>query len=173
MTVLVPWFERKFAPVAKELFPNLIERLRSTPASLEDRAASLLRERLIYRQAEKWSVQEQVGHLLDLEPLWAARLDNFVNGDELLAVADLSNRKTHEANHNAVPLERLLSDFRNQRKNFVERLEKLEDAVISREALHPRLKLPMTLPDHMYFLAEHDMHHLAQISKLLQLAHSA
>ena len=35
--------------------------------------------------------------LLDLEPLWMARVDDYLANAVGLTVADLSNRKTHEA----------------------------------------------------------------------------
>jgi hypothetical protein len=33
--------------------------------------------------------------------------------------------------------------------------------------MHPRLKQPMRLVDHLFFVAEHDDHHLALIRELL------
>ena len=33
--------------------------------------------------------------------------------------------------------------------------------------LHPRLKQPMRLVDHLYFVAEHDDHHLAKIWEMI------
>ena len=52
----------------------------------------------------EWSAQDHAGHLLDLEPPWMARVDDFLTDRDTLAVADLGNRKTHEANHNAQEL---------------------------------------------------------------------
>jgi hypothetical protein len=43
------------------------------------------------------------------------------------------------------------------------RLDQMEPALFSRTMLHPRLKQPMRLVDHLYFVAEHDDHHLAHI----------
>jgi hypothetical protein len=34
--------------------------------------------------------------------------------------------------------------------------------------LHPRLKQPMRLVDHLYFVAEHDDHHLARIWEMIE-----
>ena len=33
---------------------------------------------LVGEPQEKWSAQEHAGHLLDLEPLWMARVDDFL-----------------------------------------------------------------------------------------------
>src|SRR5229473_371799 len=96
------WFERKFEfSLPLELFPNLCARLRGTPARLEDALRGRSNHTLTAKAHDKWSAQEHAGHLLDLEPLWLARVDDFFLADgDTLTVADLSNRKTHEANHN-------------------------------------------------------------------------
>jgi hypothetical protein len=83
------------------------------------------------------------------------------------AAADLTNRRTHEANHNAVPLANLLAAFRAARGELVRRLESFPDDGLAFTALHPRLKAPMNVVDLAYFVAEHDDYHLARISELL------
>src|SRR5262249_20091249 len=151
------WFERKFEftfPV--ELHPNLCARLRGTPARLEEITRDADHETLARKPEDKWSAQEHAGHLLDLEPLWAARVDDFLKGGTELTVADLKNRKTHEANHNARPLETILSEFRAMRAQLVKRVEGIDPALFSRSMIHPRLKQSMRLVDHLYFVAEHD-----------------
>jgi uncharacterized damage-inducible protein DinB len=167
MSEVPKWFERKFDllfPV--DLYPNVCARLRGTPARLEELIRAYPRELLVRKPAEKWSIQEQAGHLLDLEPLWLARVDDYLAGVEPLSAADLSNRKTHEANHNARPIEEILAGFRKARMTLIQRAEVLEPALFARTALHPRLKTPMRLVDHLYFAAEHDDHHLACIWEL-------
>ena len=164
------WFERKFDfafPV--EQYPNVCVRLWGTPARLEEMLRNVMTNAdvLVRKPQNKWSAQEQAGHLLDLEPLWMARVDDFVSGRETLAVADLSNRKTHEANHNARDLAEILTGFRTARHHLVERLEACDPDVFARTSLHPRLKQPLRLVDHLHFVAEHDDHHLAKIWELI------
>ena len=96
-----------------------------------------------------------------------ARVDDFLAGGETLTAADLSNRKTHEANHNARPLREILTEFRTARLQLVNRVEEFQPEVFARSMLHPRLKKPMRLVDHLYFAAEHDDHHLAKIWELI------
>ena len=100
------------------------------------------------------------------EPLWLSRLDDFASGTETLRAADLSNRKTHEASHNERDVQEILSQFRKARALLVERAENFEAKMYSRTALHPRLKTPMRLVDHLYFVAEHDDQHMARIWEL-------
>lgn len=158
------WFERKFEfAFSPELFPNLCVRLRGTPARLEEMLRDCPRDVLIARRGEKWTVQEQAGHLLDLEELWDARLGDFLEGRPHLSAADLQNRKTHEANHNARQIGDLLAEFRAARTSLVGRLDALNHDAVARTLVHPRLQQPMRLVDHLYFVAEHDDHHLAKI----------
>jgi uncharacterized damage-inducible protein DinB len=167
MSKVAVWFERKFTfDFPADLYPNLIIRLRGTPARLEELVHGLAPERLTSKPEGKWSIQENAGHLLDLEPLWFARVDDFIAGKETLAAADLTNRKTNDARHNERRIEELLAAFRKARTALVGRLETLTAADFARTALHPRLKTPMRLADHLYFIAEHDDHHLARIWEL-------
>jgi uncharacterized damage-inducible protein DinB len=162
------WFDRKFEfsfPV--ELHPNLCARLRGTPARLEETLRGRSREILTKKPQEKWSAQEHVGHLLDLEPLWLARVDDYVAGSAQLTATDLQNRKTDEANHNARPLQQILTQFRAARERLLKRVDELDASLLARSIPHPRLKTPMRLVDHLYFVAEHDDHHLARIWELV------
>jgi uncharacterized damage-inducible protein DinB len=169
MSQVPVWFERRFEfsfPV--ELHPNLLARLRGTPARLEEVLRGRSREILIKKPQEKWSAQEHAGHLLDLEPLWLARVGDYVAGIVQLTVTDLQNRKTDEAKYNARTLERILSEFRAARGELVKRADEVDASLLARAIAHPRLKTPMRLVDHLYFVAEHDDHHLARIWELIK-----
>jgi uncharacterized damage-inducible protein DinB len=173
MSEVSNWFERKFEfsfPV--ELYPNLCVRLRGTPARLEEMVRACPRERLVQRPEEKWSAQEHAGHLADLDPLWMARVDDYLAGAVELTAADLSNRKTDEAGHNGRRIEDILAEFRQARLRLVDRVASLEAALFDRSIPHPRLKKPLRLVDHLYFAAEHDDHHLARIWELMSARNS-
>lgn len=165
----VPWFERQFSfELPLSMFPNVLERLRGTPARVEERVGGLAPERLRTRVGEAWSIQENVGHLIELESIWIGRLDEFAQGLERLRAADLSNRSTFDADYNARDTAAVLAGFRAIRGELVRRLEQLPDEAIARTALHPRLGTPMRVLDLMVFVAEHDDHHLAAITEILK-----
>jgi len=168
MTQVPLWFERKFDfTFPLDLFPNLCARLRGTPARLEELVRGVSRDDLARKTGNKWSAQEHAGHLLDLEPLWLARVEDFLVGGSELTAADLRNRKTDEANHNARPVAEVLQEFRDARSRLVKKVEAMDPAGLGRTMLHPRLKQPMRLVDHLFFAAEHDDHHLAMIWEML------
>jgi hypothetical protein len=169
MVSRMSWFERKFdlgLPVWT--LPNVIERLRGTPARVGELTRSLAPGVLARRDGERWSIQEHVGHLLDLGWLDLARVEDFTAGREVLTAADMSNRKTHEAQHNSRTFADVLAAFRTERAHFVRLLEAFDEEMVARTALHPRIKQPMHPTDFAYFVAEHDDHHLAAISELIR-----
>jgi uncharacterized damage-inducible protein DinB len=164
MAQVANWYERKFDfsfPV--ELYPELCMRLRGTPARLEELVHGCAAERMLRAAEGKWSAQEHAGHLLDLERLWMARVEDYVAGRSELSVADLSNRGTFEAKYNDRALAKILAEFRSARVAMIDRVEKIDAGLFGCVLLHPRLKVPMRLVDHLFFVAEHDDHHLAII----------
>lgn len=162
------WFERTFEfPFPVELLPNLMARLRGTPARLEETLLRCPAPMRIEKPEGKWSAQEHAGHLLHLEALWLARVEDYAAGEERLTPADLSNRGTDEANYNGRPLSEILTGFRAARVSLLRRVDQLPADAYERAIPHPRLPTPMRLVDHLYFAAEHDDHHLARIWELV------
>jgi uncharacterized damage-inducible protein DinB len=167
------WFNRQFElGLPPEAIAEIVERLRGTPARLEERLQQPSPQILIERFEGKWSIKENAGHLLDLEHLWDGRLDDLLSGAPELRSTDLRNRKTDDANHNSCQCEKILAAFRKARIQIVRRLEELDDSQLAATALHPRLHQPMTVADLFFFVAEHDDHHLARITRILKFAPS-
>ena len=164
------WMDRTFEfKTPPEQLPVVVERLRGTPARVEEKIRALSPAVLTRRDGDAWSMQEHLGHLLDLDELHLARVDDFLTGAETLRAADMQNRKTQEADHNRREAKHLVQDFRRERRRFVERLEGIEPAWLSRSALHPRLGQPMRIVDMAWFVAEHDDHHLARMTELQRM----
>ena len=164
------WFERKFDfSSTQNVFPSIVERLRETLARLEEKIKLLPPHILTIKHEGTWSIAENIGHLIDLEPLWQGRLEDFINGKEELRPADLQNTKTHNANHNAKPISELLASFRAVRGKTITMLENVDGKIVFKTALHPRLKTPMRMMDSFLFTAEHDDHHLAHMTEIAKL----
>jgi uncharacterized damage-inducible protein DinB len=161
------WTDRHFHfDLPESLFPVVVERLRGTPARIEDKVRHLSPTVLTRREGDAWSIQEHIGHLLDLDELHTGRLDDFLAGAPALRAADMTNRKTREADHNRRAIGEILRDFRRERERFVARLDAWDEGLVSLTALHPRLEQPMRVLDMAFFTAEHDDHHLARMTEL-------
>ncbi len=159
------WFKRKFnQTLDPETLPNILERLSGTPARIEEKIRSIDATYYDLKLDDQWSIKENTGHLSDLEPLWMARIEDLVDKREILTEADLSNQKTHQANHNQRSIKELLDEFRGLRGQHMAKLTALNSPDLEKFSLHPRLNTPMRIIDLAFFVAEHDDHHLAQIS---------
>jgi len=166
----VNWFDRKFDfQDNQNIFPSIIERLTGTPIRLEEKLNGVAESVLIASADNSWTIKQNIGHLIDLEPLWQGRLEDILNNRLEFRPADLQNTKTHFANHNDLPLKELLSGFRKIRLQTITQIREIDDEIIFKSALHPRLKTPMRTMDHFLFVVEHDDHHLSRISQLLAI----
>ena len=169
----IKWTDRRFNfDFPAGIYPEMIERIRGTPARLEELFAGLPPDKLIAQVDGRWSMQENAGHLLDLESLVSQRIDEYVAGNSALHAADMSNRKTYDAHHNEVAADSILKAFRAARHEIINRLETFDPEIFERSALHPRLNVPMRLVDMLFFQAEHDDYHLARISEIKKIFHA-
>lgn len=171
MAAKVKWVDRKWTfdgPVG--VYPDVLERLRGTPVRAEEMVRGLSADTLTRREREgTWSIQENVGHLFDLDSLHSGRVDDFLAGASVLRAADMANAATNAARHNERPIGELLAEFRRERGAFADRLDKLSDSDFGRSSMHPRLKTPMRLVDMCRFTADHDDYHLARIRELMRM----
>jgi len=164
-----PWFERKFNfETISGTFPFIIDRLDGTVLSIRTKVTGLSSEILTAEKEDNWSIQKNIGHLLDLEPLWLNRIKDILNGEEYLREADLTNAKTHNANHNDRDISDLIADFEIERSKLIRLCKDVESDAERLTSLHPRLNKPMKIIDLCYFVAEHDDHHLATVNYLLE-----
>jgi uncharacterized damage-inducible protein DinB len=167
--MVMRWVERTFhfdLPIP--FFPVVLERLRGAPARLDEKVKAVPTGILTRQPEGAWSAQEHAGHLLDLDELHTARLEDYRLGAKVLRPADITNRKTWDTQYNKRPLGEILSHFRRDRNAFVELLEKWDPDRLGDSAIHPRLKQPMRLIDMALFVAEHDDHHLACMTELIR-----
>jgi len=162
------WFDKKFTFAhSQDDYNKILNQLLENHEELTKMVSSLPSDKLTKKVDGKWSIQENIGHLIDLEELHDGRIDDFIAGKEILRPADLKNRKSDEANHNDKNVNDLLLELKIVRKNFVKRLQTLETKVLSRSSIHPRLKQQMKPIDMAQFVLEHDEHHIQTIKEMI------
>ena len=163
------WVEKKFEfSLSQDEYSSILSKLSETPDKIDELVFSLTPEVLKRKINDKWSIQEHIGHIIDLEELHNGRIDDFIKGTEKLRPADMTNKKTHKANHNDKKITELLQELRVTRKKFINRMEKLDDKISSHVSIHPRLNQPMRPIDMVQFVAEHDEHHINSIIELIE-----
>jgi uncharacterized damage-inducible protein DinB len=161
------WFDRTFTLDTRITEKaDLFRRLREAPARVAREVETIPEALIRTRPPDRWSIAEHVGHLADLEPLWLGRVQDVLEGRDHLRDADLENRATWEANHNAREVEEIVADLVRLRGALVGAVTVVDDGRLLDTALHPRLRQPMSILDLCFFVAEHDDHHLAIIRAL-------
>lgn len=162
------WFDREFDfGFGMERYTELYERIQNAPVVFQRTVSPDSGNILNYKPANKWSVKEHIGHLTLLEPLWRMRSGEIKAGRPELSPADLSNRATDEASFNRIPLLDLQQRFAEERNLTLRLLDSLQPDDFMNASLHPRLQRPMRIVDLLYFVAEHDDHHLAAIRHII------
>lgn len=166
----VKWTERKFFfGYDNSYTPVLLERLASTPLRLKELLDTCSEDFATTRlDGTKWTIKEHAGHLSDLEALHIGRLKDYLDGKTTLRPADMSNSETDSANHNVESLSELSTRFAEKRNDYLEQLMATEQQYFDTKAYHARLQQNVTLADMLYFAAEHDCHHLATISAIIE-----
>ena len=163
----IKWTERKFTfGYDKGYVLLFIERLNGVAPRLEELLNNYDEGAASLSQGNEWSIKEHVGHLADLELLHDGRMDDFIAGLEVLRPADMTNKETYNAHHNERSIPELIAHFREVRGRFIKRAESLDEKYFEIKALHPRLQQMVTITDILFFVAEHDNHHLARIVHL-------
>jgi uncharacterized damage-inducible protein DinB len=162
------WFERKFDfNLPDDDLNTIISRLEQLPSILQQLVKDIPNNKLSYQPGGKWSIKEQVGHLCVLEQLWQDRIIDFKTGKKQLTPADLDNKATREGKFNNWKMPDLVKRFSTERQKTLQMLSDMAIEDRARQSLHPRLNQQMRLIDHLYFVAEHDDHHLEKIREIL------
>lgn len=143
-----------------------LSRVRGTAARIPTAVRGLPQQALTERPDGKWSIQEHVGHLFELDALHLRRLDELADGASELSAADMDNRATWDADFNATAFADVLQRFEQRRADLVRRLASLDEQGLSKTAKHPRLQTPMRAVDVAFFCAEHDDNHIAAIEAI-------
>lgn len=145
---------------------NVLTRIYDTAIRISHHCQNLTDQQLSFKPNGAWSIKEHLGHLIDLEDLHTGRLREFAEYKAELTGADMSNARTEAANHNEQSLESLMSDFKQGREEFVATYMSLDDQCHQHIAMHPRLKAAMKPVDLLFFVAEHDDHHITSMLEI-------
>ncbi|GAB5497384.1 MAG: hypothetical protein Phyf2KO_24640 [Phycisphaerales bacterium] len=138
------------------------------PARAEEIAGSLTDSQMSASFEGGWSVKRHLGHIADLESLITQRLDAYEQGLPLLPPADMQNEETVNADHDDMPIDKVLSRLRQRRESTIARLETYPRDFFARSAWHERLGMQKRVVDTCVFFADHDDHHMALVQILVR-----
>jgi uncharacterized damage-inducible protein DinB len=148
------------------MLADFVERLAGTPARLEERVRGLDPAIARAQVDNAWSIQQNAGHLADVEELWQRRIAELGEGRTVFTAADPAYFGRLALRHQDRPMAEILEEFRVKRLALTRILQAVSPEVQLRRALHERLNVRMRLVDIAQFTAEHDDNHLLRIAEL-------
>jgi len=164
---VIKWFDRQFDfNFGLEQFPDLLERLEKTSFQILEITNGMSEQDLSFKPVGKWSIKEHIGHLWVLEPLWQKRFLEIKGNQAEMSPAELNNTAKDNALINQYDIEKITADFQQERKHTIRLLKSFNEENLLNSLYHPRLNQPMRIIDLMYFVAEHDKHHLNILLKI-------
>lgn len=140
--------------------------LEKTPILLETLLRDLPRELLHWKpSAERWSIAEVLGHLADIELIYADRVRRMVTEDTptLQRFDPTSTVVTGDYTHG--PADENLAVFTRARRATAVLLRSIPAEAHEREAVHAELGV-ITVGQMLNEWASHDLGHLRQIAEL-------
>jgi DinB superfamily len=164
----VPWSQRKF-DYGRSLdeLPVLLERVQGTTARLSAVLSRQPLQNLHLRVQGKWSVMEHIGHLITLQDRFEPRVDDFELRRDRLSDINLKDQQPIIQGHRLRAVGDVLEEFRLKRLAFAKRVERLHRGALEHVAYHACQDRSMRPMDMLFWIAEHDDHHLASIRGLL------
>lgn len=167
--IMTLWKDRKFEPITDDgQLPTIIERLDGTEYRLMGKSASEEDYDFNKKTGDKWSVKEEIGHLLQSDRMWIGRLKDILTEKEYLRVCDATAEAVKKANFNSRDTEDIVDDFGETREELLSLFRELKAEDLQKKAKHPTSQNAMRVIDLAYMIAEHDDHHLAKISQILK-----
>lgn len=156
----VVWADQKFDfPTSPSEMEAQLLHLSTFPSQLSITLESIPHDKFTVRHDEKWSIQEHLGHLLDLEELPSVRVQEILEEQPILSPADMTNRKTWERNYNEENMYDLCERFMARRAELVEQFRSVPEDQLLNRGFHLRLGRHMSILDLAYFHCQHDRYH--------------
>ncbi len=137
------------------------------PKKLAAAVSGLPENVLGYKPApDKWCILEIVGHLADVEIIYAYRMRQMIADKKpVIAPIDQDDWARNLGYMQAAPAE-LVAQYGLNRHHNLRLLRRLKPEDLSRSAYHPEREANVDLEDMVQRLARHDANHLAQIERL-------
>ena len=153
------------------MIKDVLAILAATPHKLERELASMsLKEMKTRPAADKWSVQEVLAHLDDVEEIgMRARVALMIETDHALLPSFDQQKRAEEMQYNRKNPLKSLASLARQRKANVKWLEKLKPAQLKRRGTHQKVG-ELSVQELVTEWAFHDLSHLRQILEIKRYA---
>jgi hypothetical protein len=144
-----------------------IEAAEKSPKEIAAAVSGLTTGVLHYKPApEKWSILEILGHLADIEIVYAYRLRQML-ADEKPVIAPMDQDAwAKNLGYLDTPAPELVASYGLNRHHNLRLLRHLKPADLGKSAFHPEYKKDVTVADMVQRMSSHGANHLEQIERL-------
>ncbi len=116
--------------------------------------------------ADKWCILEILGHLADIEIVFAHRLRQML-ADKKPVIAPMDQDAwAQNLGYMETPAPELIALYGLNRHHNVQLLRRLKPSDLEKSAFHPELKADVTVADYVEKVGTHGANHLQQIERL-------
>ena len=149
----------------------VLEILATTPQKLKRQISTLSRREMAARPApNKWSVQEVLAHLADVEEVgMRARVAAMIEQDNPILLPFDQEARAVQLRYNTLDPRRSLTRLERQRRANVKWLRKLRPAQLKRQGVHQSVGT-VSAEEMITEWAFHDLGHLKQILEIKRYA---
>lgn len=139
----------------------------NSPKQIAAAVLGLPEKTLRYKPSpDKWCILEILGHLADIEILYACRIRQMLaDKDPVIAPIDQDDWAKSLGYLESSPPE-LVALYGLNRHANVRLLRRLKAVDLQKSARHPELDLRVTVADYVGMMSKHGLNHLEQIERL-------
>jgi len=142
-----------------------------SPQQIAAAVSGLPNKTLHYKPApDKWSILEILGHLADVEIVYAYRFRQMLADKKpVIAPMDVDDWATSLGYSKESPAE-LIAAYGLNRHRTLQLLRRLKPGDLEKSAYHPEYQRDVTVAEYVEKIATHGANHLAQIERLKKQA---
>src|SRR5579864_6180740 len=143
-----------------------IEAAEKSPKEIAAAVSGLSPDVMRYKPSpDKWSILEILGHLADIEIVYAYRLRQML-ADEKPVIAPMDqNAWARNLGYTETPAPELIALYGLNRHHTLQLLRRMKPGDLAKSAYHPELKHDVTVAEYVERIGSHGASHLAQIER--------
>ena len=138
-----------------------------SPGEIARAVVGLQEKVLRYKPSpERWCILEILGHLADIEIVYAYRIRQMIADENPIIAPMDQNTWARNLDYLRTPAPELVAAYGLNRHRTVELLRKLQPQQFEKGAMHPELNRKVTVAEMLEKLSGHGASHLQQIEAL-------
>ena len=148
-----------------------LEAAEKSPKQIAAAVSGLPDKTLRYKPSpDKWCILEILGHLVDIEIVYAHRFRQML-ADQKPVIAPMDqNAWAQNLGYMDTPAPELVALYGLNRHHTLQLLRRMKPADLGKSAYHPELKHDVTVAEYVERIGTHGANHLAQIESLKKQA---